>query len=131
AHAQWVTRHSVIAPGSITFIGNTLGLSKLLNANAPGIEHSIGAFITIDTTLQDGTYPLGTTSDWHLDSATAILTLPPGSTVLYAELVWAGSYSYGGEDVSAFRDSAVTFTTPAGTSSVSPDPATAKNRGVG
>jgi len=131
ARAQWVTRRTLIAPGGITFVGNTLGLSKLLNANAPGTEHSIGAFVTVDTTLQDGTYPLGTTNDWRLDSASAILALPPGSTVIYAELVWAGSYSYGGEDVIAFENDPVTFTTPVGASSVSPDPVTAKSRGTG
>jgi hypothetical protein len=53
--------------------------------------------------------------------------------VLYAELVWGGSYSYGGatgSNVSAFLNNAVSFTTPAGTSSVAPNAATARQLGV-
>ena len=50
-----------------------------------------------------------------LNGSAVNLNLPPGSAVLYAELIWSGSYSYGGEDVSAFLNNSVTFTTPGGT----------------
>jgi large repetitive protein len=51
------------------------------------------------------------------------LNLPAGSSVLSAELTWGGSYGLGGQDVSGSRNKSVTLTTPAGTSTVAPDPA--------
>ncbi len=130
AGAQYLQRRSVNTTGAITLTGNTLGLSKATNANAPGTGDSIGTFISVDTSLQDGTYPPGTTGDWHLDSSAATLDLPPNSTVVYAELVWGGSYSYGGEDVRAFLNTPVSLSTPAGLATVTPDPATARQLGT-
>lgn len=130
AHAQYLQRRSINTTGAVTFTGNTLGLSKATSANGPGTEDSIGTFITTNTALQDGTYPPGTTGDWRLDSSAATLQLPTGSTVVYAELVWGGSYSYGGEDVRPFLNTPVSLTTPAGTTAVSPDPATARQLGT-
>ena len=64
-------RFSTTAPGSVFAIGNTLGLSKQLAANGPGLEDSIGTFVTLDNSVD--TTPLnaanpwfsGTTADWH------------------------------------------------------------------
>ena len=106
AEAAYLLRYTTITNGALTFTGNTLGLSKATNANAPGTSHGIGTFITTNPTLRDGTYPLGTTANWALDSSAATLNMPAGSTVRYAELMWSGSYSYGGEDVSAGFQSA-------------------------
>src|SRR6266511_4333076 len=93
AHAAYINRFSTITNGVITFTGNTLGLSKQPTTNAPGTSDAIGAFITTNTALRDGTlYPFGTTADWHQNSSAAVLNLPPGSTVLHAELIWSGSY---------------------------------------
>jgi large repetitive protein len=125
AQAAYVKRLSTITTGAITFTGNTLGLSKQSAANAPGQFDAIGAFISTNTALRDGTYPFGTTADWHLNSSAANLNLPAGSTVLRAELIWSGSYSYGGENVGATLDTPVSLTTPGGaTFQVTPDPAT-------
>src|SRR5690242_8107166 len=122
AAAAYQLRYSTITTGALTFTGNTLGLSKANNANAPGTLTGIGTFVTTNTTLRDGTYPFGTTANWALDSSSAVLSMPPGSTVRYAELIWSGSYSYAGEDVSAALDSSVSFTTPGGqTFIVAPD----------
>src|SRR5262249_16666353 len=121
ARAQYVSRFTTITNGAITFTGNTLGLSKASNLNQAGTLDSIGSFTSVNTTLQVPTFPPGTTLTFSQNSASATLTLPPGSTVLYAELTWGGGYSFGGQDVSASLNNAVTLTTPKGTFSVSPD----------
>jgi large repetitive protein len=119
AHAAYVNRYSNIANGALTFTGNTIGLNKAANTNAPGTAGAIGTFITTNATSVDGTYPAGTTSTWQTNSSRAVLSIPPGSNVLYAELIWSGSYSYGNENVSAFLNNAVTFTTPLGSNAIS------------
>ncbi|SEG42957.1 Ig-like domain-containing protein [Paenibacillus sp. UNC499MF] len=121
----FINRYSVTTNGAITFTGNTLGLSKANNTNAPGTAHSIGTFTTVNTTLRDGTYPLGTTSDYRLNSSSAILVLPAQSTVLYAELIWGGSYNLGGENVASVLNNTVSLTNSAGVFTVTPDTATA------
>jgi large repetitive protein len=131
AHAVYQQRYSTIANGGLTFTGNTIGLNKANNVNAPGTGGSIGTFITTNTALTDGTYPAGTTANYTLNGSTAVLTIPVGSTILYAELIWSGSYSYGGENVSAALNNAVRFITPSGTNSVSPAAASAQTLGVG
>ncbi len=123
AHAQYVTRFSTITNGAVSFTGNTLGLSKASNLNQPGTQDAIGAFTTTNTALQVGTFPPGTTLAFAQNSSSATLNLPANSTVLYAELTWGGSYGLGGQDVSGSRNNPITLTTPAGTSTVTPDPA--------
>ena len=133
AQAAYVTRFSTVTNGAITFTGNTIGLNKQANANAPGASGAIGTFIAANNpTSVDGTYPAGTTATWQANAAQANLKFPiiGTSTVLYAELIWSGSYSYGGESVSAFLNNAVTFTTPLGTVAVLPDAATSQIRGT-
>ncbi|MDD2277391.1 MAG: hypothetical protein PHP56_12765, partial [Smithellaceae bacterium] len=112
-HAAYVKRYTTIANGGMTYTGNTLGLSKATNSNQPGTNGAIGAFITTDTSLKVGNFPAGTTLNWTKNSSSAILRLPAGSSVIYAELVWGGSYRYGGQDVSGSLNSAVTFSGPA------------------
>lgn len=86
--------------GGIAFTGNTLGLNKKNNENAPGIAGSIGAFIstnqslTVSTWKVDGKVVPGLTLDWRKNGSTANLDLPPGSTILHAELIWSGSYGF-------------------------------------
>ncbi|MEO7910365.1 MAG: hypothetical protein ABIV47_12015, partial [Roseiflexaceae bacterium] len=131
AAAAYQLRYSTITTGALTFTGNTLGLSKAPGTNAPGTSHGIGTFISTNTALRDGTYPFGTTANWALDSSAATLNMLTGSTVRYAELIWSGSYSYGGEDVSAALNNSVSFTTPGGqTFIVAPDPITAQTLGT-
>lgn len=121
----FINRYSTRTCGAMTFTGNTLGLSQLLNANQAGTQGSIGAFITTDTTLQVPTFPPGTTLDYTLNNSEANLVLPAGSTVLYAELIWGGNYLSVNEDITSEINNSVTFTDPNGTDfTISPDPTT-------
>ncbi|WP_430041990.1 DUF7507 domain-containing protein [Paenibacillus dokdonensis] len=123
-----IVRATFNATGAVTFTGNTLGLSRSDTAGVPGTQDSIGAFATINTATQYGSYPAGTTSAYLSNSSSAQLVLPTGSTVLYAELIWGGSYIITGEiNLSSFINNPVTFTSPAGTFSITPDPATANS----
>ncbi|MHA7966635.1 DUF7507 domain-containing protein [Paenibacillus sp. CAU 1782] len=97
----------------------------------PGTLDSIGAFTTTNTASVYGTYPAGTTSLYQSNSSSAQLVLPSGSTVLYAELIWGGSYINGNVNLTAAINNPVSFTTPAGTSSVTPDSATANQVDLG
>ena len=80
-----------------------------------------------------GNYPNGTTLTFAQNSSTATLSLPAGSTVLYAELTWAGSYAYGNQFVTvAQRNGPVTLVTPNGTQfTINPDSTFQRNIGTG
>ncbi|KPV49314.1 hypothetical protein SE17_33360, partial [Kouleothrix aurantiaca] len=131
AQAVYRNRFSIPTQGGMTFTGNTLGLSKRAGANAPGTVDGVGAFISTNPALRDATYPLGTTAAWQQNGSSAVLAIPAGSTILHAELIWSGSYSYGGEDVSASLDQSVQFTTPASTTApVAPEPAAGTTLGT-
>lgn len=113
-----VNRFNTTINGAITFTGNTIGLSKQLNTNNQGTQDSIGAMATPNLASQVNDFPPGTTLNFQQNAASAVLTLPPQSTVLYAELLWSGSYNRPGQDLSAFINNNVTFTTPAGVFSI-------------
>lgn len=123
----FVNRFFLNSNGAVTYTGNTLGLSRSNTVGVPGTVDSIGAFITTDTSQQFGSYPAGTTGDFMNNSSTAILQIPAGSTILYAELIWGGTYIDNGVDLSAFIDDPVSLTTPGGSFSIAPDPITAFN----
>jgi len=126
-------RYSTTTSGGIKSTGNTLGLSKAFEENGPGTEDSIGTFISLDPTSIDddplnlsNPYPLSTTFDWTQNgSEGGPLNFTVDDDILYAELVWAGGYDYGNEDVSAFLDDPVTLSVGGNTLQVTPDPATA------
>ena len=84
AAQNYLLRYGNTAAGAVTFTGNTLGLAKQTQQNNPGVYDSIGAFITLNTNSQVGTYPLGTTLNWTNDSSAAVLRIPTNSTILYA-----------------------------------------------
>ena len=85
-------RFSTTTNGALAITGNTLGLSKISNQNRAGTIGAIGAFVTTNTALQVPTFPAGTTLNYTQNSSTAILNIPAGSTILYAELIWGGNY---------------------------------------
>ncbi|MEC0179552.1 hypothetical protein P4H83_32240 [Paenibacillus favisporus] len=115
-------------PGAITFTGNTLGLGRSGTVGVPGTVDAIGAFTTIDTSLQFSSFPPGTTDDFNLNSSSAVLRIPPGSNVLYAELVWSGNFQNSSSNLSAFIDKSVNLITPQGIlHEIPPDPSTATN----
>lgn len=127
-----VVRAQFNATGAITFTGNTLGLSRSDNVGVPGTQDSIGAFSTTDTSVRFGSYPFGTTSNYLLNNADAILVIPAGSTVLYAELIWGGTYVVPGVNLSSAINNPVNLKLPNSTTfSISPDAATANNFDLG
>jgi MYXO-CTERM domain-containing protein/uncharacterized repeat protein (TIGR01451 family) len=126
-------RFKTTTPGGIASTGNTLGLAKQRDANGPGTEHSIGTFITVDGAAADtdplnptNPWPTGTTWDWTQNSSTGNLQLPAGATVLYAELVWSGSYNYSPENVTSQIDTPITLIADGASVVVAPDDASAQ-----
>lgn len=122
----FIQRYSDVKKGGITLCGNTLGLSKATNQNAPGTQGSIGAFTSLNNAMQVGTFPAGTTLDYANNGSRANLTLPAGSQVLYAELVWGGLFRSSVNNISALINNSVILTTPQGEFSIVPDPLTAQ-----
>jgi len=124
-------RFATTTPGGIVATGNTLGLSKDQNANGPGLKDSIGTFLSLGNSTDDmplnavNPWPAYTTYDWQQNGSAAVLSLPSEVSVLYAELLWGGSYQYGAENVSASLGNAVSLAFGAATMNVAPDPATA------
>ncbi len=126
-------RFAATAAGNVVATGNTLGLSKFDDFNGPGLEDSIGTFLTLDEASVDefpsnGANPwgTGTTNDWTLNGSDAELTLPGDNTeILYAELIWGGSTAYGTEDVTAELEAPVTLSFGGDAIIVEPDPMTA------
>jgi uncharacterized protein (TIGR03382 family) len=131
AHAAEL-RFNQTAAGGVVATGNTLGLSKQSNLNGPGIEDSIGTFLSLDALSVDdqpanigNPWGPGTTFDWTENGSAATLSLPKDAEVLYAELVWGGSTAYGSENVLASIDDPVTLAFGGDTILVDPDPTTA------
>jgi uncharacterized repeat protein (TIGR01451 family) len=138
ADAQRIPRFQATAEGEILITGNTLGLSHLVGQNGQGVADAIGTFISLDTTSVDNNpapttapaWPAGTTADWRQNGSAAFLDLPTNKDVdvLWAELLWGGSWAYSGEDVSAHRNTPVTLRFESGASiTVTPDPTTSVN----
>jgi len=133
ARAETVLRFSVTTGGGIVGTGNSLGLSKELDLNGPGTEDSVGTFMTlVPGTIDD--FPANaanpwfgdTTFDWTLNGSDAELLIPHSDTeILYAELVWGGSWAYGSENVSANLDDSIVLSSDGDSIDVAPDPATA------
>ena len=123
----FVKRFSTIRRGGISFIGNTLGLSKFSNLNSAGLLGSIGAFTSLDTSLKVNDFPFGTTLDYTKNGSSANLNLPAGSNVLYAELVWGGLFKSTTNDISNLLDNSISFGTPIGTEIIVGDAETKQN----
>ncbi|HDR7795235.1 TPA: DUF11 domain-containing protein [Bacillus luti] len=121
-------RFSTTTNGALAITGNTLGLSKLSNQNRAGTIGAIGAFTTTNTGLQVPTFPAGTTLNYTQNSSTAILNIPAGSTILYAELVWGGNYLSRDQNITSVLGNPVSFTTPVSTYSITPSAVTASNQ---
>ena len=123
----FIKRYSSIQKGGISLIGNTLGLSKLSNANRGGLLGSIGAFASLDATLKVNDFPNGTTLDYLKNGSSALLNLPVLSEVLYAELVWGGLYKSAASDISDKLNNSVVFGTPSGNYNITIDTLTRQN----
>ncbi|MED2634541.1 DUF11 domain-containing protein, partial [Bacillus thuringiensis] len=121
-------RFSTTTNGALAITGNTLGLSKISNQNRAGTIGAIGAFVTTNTALQVPTFPAGTTLNYTQNSSTAILNIPAGSTILYAELIWGGNYLTRDQNITSVLGNPVSFTTPVSTYSITPSAVTASNQ---
>ena len=122
-----ILRYSNTEKGGISFIGNTLGLSKKSNLNNGGYDGSIGAFSSLDTTLQAPVFPEGTTLDYLKNGSSAILSLPENSSILYAELIWGGLYKSLTKNISNLIDNPIILKTPLQEFSITPDEKTKEN----
>ena len=133
AEAAYVQVYSTIQKGAVTFTGNTLELNgnAVANSGTPGTAATGGAFVAVNLpAVRYGTFPFGTTgptAQFPNNSSRAVLTIPAGATVLYAELIWSGTI---GSLTAAQLNSTVTFTTPSGTYTISPSGATAGSSGT-
>lgn len=87
-------RYSTTLRGNMIFTGNSLGLSQQTNLLEPGIQGNLGAFTSLNLANKVNTFPSGTTLDYLKNGSSAILTLPNGSTVIRAELIWGGLYEF-------------------------------------
>lgn len=121
-------RFSTTTNGALAITGNTLGLSKISNQNRAGTIGAIGAFATTNTALQVPTFPAGTTLNYTQNSSTAILNIPAGSTILYAELIWGGNYLSRDQNITSVLGNPISFTTPVSTYSITPSAVTASNQ---
>jgi uncharacterized repeat protein (TIGR01451 family) len=131
-HSQ-VLRYADTSQGALAITGNTLGLSKATDRNGPGTRDAIGTFISLvpgavdDSPVNaDNPWPVGTTEAWRQNGSRARLDLPNGAAIRYAELVWAGSYQYGAEDVSGQLDTPITLEAGGASMLVTPVEATAQ-----
>ena len=87
-------RYTTSTNGGLVLTGNTLGLSQETNVYEPGVQGTMGAFVSLDLANQVNTFPAGTTLDYLENGSEAQLVLPVGSTVVRAELIWGAIFSY-------------------------------------
>ncbi|EDS76854.1 cell surface protein [Clostridium botulinum C str. Eklund] len=105
---------STTTTGAMIFTGNTLGLSKASDSQNAGTSDSIGAFISTNSKINIPTYPSppGTTLAYFSNSSSAVLNIPAESTILYAQLIWGGTYKVLGEDYTNYLDKPIDLTMP-------------------
>ncbi|EDS76872.1 conserved repeat domain protein, partial [Clostridium botulinum C str. Eklund] len=106
------SRYNNVINGNITFIGNTLGLSKAPDSQNMGTADAIGAFITTNTGLIVPSYPAGTTLNISENSSSAVLNLGSGSEVQFAYLIWGGTYKVPGIEIPDNGTNKIKFTVP-------------------
>ena len=97
----YVQRQVVTTNGAITFVGNSLGLNKQAERRT-GRERQEASARSSPPTRVCWTinWPDGTTANFRLNSSSAVLSLPSGSRVIHAELIWGGSHRPRRDDVS-------------------------------
>ncbi|MGL5380749.1 DUF7619 domain-containing protein, partial [Clostridium sp.] len=122
---------SSVQRGEIIFTGNTLGLAGYSTLvvplptgttppllPGPGAVDSIGTFITTQNLTAPGGWPQGTTDSYLQNSSSAIANILSGSTVLHAELVWAGTAINQNGNVLGNLNDPINFTSPVGTTQI-------------
>ena len=129
AQAAYVQVFNTIQKGAITFTGNTLVIDSGTTGQGTGfIAANLNTHINAAHATAFGAAPPGTTLLSASNASRAVLTIPPGATVLHAELVWSGTI--GALALGAYDNLAVTFTTPSGSFSIAPSLATKGTSGT-
>ncbi len=117
-------RYSDLIYGDIVFTGNTLGLSRGIYPRQPGRECIAGAFIASDGGVC-GAFPPQTTCNFIENQSEALLRLPSGAEVVYAELIWGGTSRTEAGSVESNIDDSILFTVAGDVAAeIAPDPAT-------
>lgn len=125
ARATPTLRYEATRRGDLATTGNTLGLAG--TAAGPSAADGAGVFTDATLALQVQGWAKGTTLDWTLASSDAVLDLPAGARVTYAELVWGGTVD---ASVVGSLDAPIALTAPSGAVyEVAPDPATSAPAG--
>ena len=106
ADAAYVQVYSTIQKGAVTFTGNTLALQSTVTSGQGGV------FIAAGSASQVAGYPVGTTTAFASNKSGAVLNVPIGVTVLYAELIWSGTI--GALTLATYDNAVVGFTSPSG-----------------
>ena len=130
-HAAYVQVFNTIQKGAVTFTGNTLTLDATVTGSGSGttfVAANSAAQANAAYTAALGAGPPGTTSASTSNASRAVLTVPAGASILYAELIWSGTQ--GGLALAAYDNLAVSFVTPGGSYSVTPGASTKQTSGT-
>lgn len=121
-----VNRYSGIIRGAMTLIGNSLVL-KNGSTTGPGSSSYTGvAYLCANSAQTAGAGYIGNTTAWGISapgsqtpaSSSAILNIPTGSTIVFAQLAWVIGQNGGNPPPNPNR--AITLQTPAGPQVVPP-----------
>ncbi len=113
-----VQRFTTTTRGAMILAGNTLNCRLATPYPPAGNDYGNGSYISTNTSLVVSSgFPLGTTNNPLQSSSTAVINIPSGSTILYAQLFWS-IYS---PSVPPGVDNPITFQTPVGNYSISPN----------
>jgi hypothetical protein len=118
----FVTRFSTIEKAELALTGNTVMLSPTLESTQDGIKDYGAVFTSLDTNSEVSGYPLGTTTEWRDNGSTNYLEILPNSEVLYALLVWGGTYESMNSTIEDDITSVVTLINPGNDQLIEPDP---------
>ncbi len=101
-------------------------MSKNLNTLTAGTQGSIGAFTSLSNT-QFSNFPNGTTNNYLENGSSAILNLPVGSSILYAELVWGGLYKSQTQDITNLLNNSINLSVNSNDYIIAPNGTTSQN----
>lgn len=120
-----INRFITVAQGGMALIGNTLNCTQNQTYPPASQDYLNGAYISTNTSLVAlPGFPQGTTMNPLQASSTAVLEMPEGSTVLFAQLFWT---MWG---IPIVFDTPITLQTPKATVAVAPDPTLTLNQNL-
>lgn len=108
-------RFSGIFQGAMVSTGNTLQIRTGTAYPPAANDYVNGSYISINTALVAAAgFPNGTTFSGSQSSASAILNIPSGSTIVFAQLFWVSTSP-------ANPNASITFRTPLGDNTIAPN----------